>query len=57
MNKRSEITADELEVALRSLAFLIQAYGSKYWPIFERLDNELEQIRARQKKLASMLDF
>ena len=56
MSKQKEATQEELEAALRSLAFLIKSYGPKYWPIFERIDQELQRVKARQIRLSAALD-
>jgi len=34
-----------------TVAWIIDLYGDAYWPIFERLEKELEIRRERQKKL------
>ena len=56
MINEQRINEEDLESALRALAILIQNYGPKYWPIFDRIDKELEQVRARQCKLSAALD-
>lgn len=50
-----ESTEEELEKALRSIAILIRDYGPKYWPVFERIERELELVQARQLRLAAAL--
>ena len=57
MNDQEKVTQEELENALRSMALLIQEYGPKYWPIFERLDEELKRVKARQRRLSVALGF
>ena len=57
MAEPQRITEEELEKALRSTAILIQNYGLKYWPIFERMDEELKQLRARRQRLTAALDL
>jgi len=50
-----KVSERELEAALHSVAQLVNSYGDKYWPIFERLENELEFRRARSKRLINAL--
>ena len=45
----------ELEAALQSVAQLVNSYGDKYWSIFERLENELDDRRSRSKRLSDAL--
>ena len=49
------VSERELEAALRSVAELVNSYGDKYWPIFERLENELKDRRSRSKRLTNAL--
>ena len=51
----SELSEDELEATLQSVARLIDQYGSKYWPIFERIETELEALRGRHDRLKDVL--
>ena len=46
-------TEDELVDALASLARIINRYGDVYWPLFERLERELEYKRSRKARLAA----
>lgn len=46
----------ELEDGLDLLAELIDRYGDAYWPIFEFLERELEQRRAKAMKLRDRLE-
>ena len=48
-------TYDNREAALVTLARHIDSYGDKYWPIFERLEGELEDRKSREKRLRSRL--
>lgn len=43
---------EELETALASLSRIIERYGDIYWPIFERLESELQARHARSARLA-----
>lgn len=49
----SKTTDRDIEVALRTVARIIERYGDAYWPIFERLENELYARRSRAARLAS----
>lgn len=57
MGNFKAIPEEDLENALRSLAVLIRECGSKYWPIFERIEEELEQVKARRYRLAAALEL
>ena len=45
-------TLDEIIIARNRCAKLIAQYGEKYLPIFERLENEIEE----RKKYGALLD-
>ena len=49
------VSEKEIEVALYSVAQLVSTYGDKYWPIFERLEKELDKLRAKSMRLAQVL--
>lgn len=51
----NKISEKELEAALHSVAKLVASHGDKYWPIFERLENELVDRRSRSKRLTNAL--
>jgi len=51
----NKVSERELEAALHSVAQLVHSYGDKYWPIFERLENELDDRRSRSKRLTNAL--
>lgn len=55
----NQISEKEIETALYSIALLVDQYGEKYWPIFARLEIELEKRRSKSKrlKLALRKDF
>ena len=56
MNVPQQTVSDQdIEAALRSVAQLVNAYGDKYWPIFERLEDELDKRRSKSKRLALVL--
>lgn len=49
------ITDQEIEDGLDLVAELIDRYGDVYWPIFDRLERELEQRRSKAARLESRL--
>ena len=51
----NKVSERELETALHAVAQLVNSYGNKYWPIFERLENELDDMRSRSKRLTDAL--
>lgn len=56
MNVPPQTVCDhEVEAALHSVALLVNAYGDKYWPIFERLEFELDKRRSKSKRLSRVL--
>jgi len=50
-----KVSEREIELALHSVAQLVSSHGDKYWPIFERLENELEKRRSRSRRLTNAL--
>ena len=42
----------DIERALRTAARVIDRYGDVYWPLFERLEAELDRRRSRAARLA-----
>ena len=52
---KQHVSDKEIEVALHSVAQLVNVYGEKYWPIFERLESELDNRRSKSKRLAHAL--
>ena len=56
MNTPQQTVSDQdIEAALRSVAQLVIAYGDKYWPIFERLEVELDKRRSKSMRLAQVI--
>jgi hypothetical protein len=49
------ITDKEIEDGLAMLACLIDWYGDVYWPLFERLEAELQQRQSRAARLRARL--
>ena len=52
---KQNVSDKEIEAALHSVAQLVNVYGDKYWPIFERLEVELEIRRSKSKRLNQVL--
>ena len=50
-----EITDKDIEEGLSILAWLIDRYGDVAWPLFERLEKELESRRKRKSHIQSRL--
>lgn len=49
------VSDKDLESAVRTAAAIVTLYGEKYWPIFERLEQELAERRARTARLSACL--
>jgi len=49
------VSDQDIEAALSSVAQLVNMYGDKYWPIFERLEEELENRSSKSNRLAKAL--
>jgi len=49
------ITLEDIEIALVSIARIIDRYGDQYWPIFERLEAERDSLLSRQSRLDKYL--
>ena len=52
---RNHISERDIEAALHTVALLVNAYGDKYWPIFERLEGELDLRRSKTSRLIKAL--
>lgn len=52
---QGNVSEQEIEAALHSVAQLVSNHGNKYWPIFERLEQELENRRSKAKRLDKAL--
>lgn len=55
MSSASTVSQAELEDALNRLALLIDRHGDGYWPIFERIEDELKESRLRANRLQARL--
>ena len=51
----SEITEQDIEEGLNLLAWLIDRHGDAAWPLFERLERELERRQNRRARIQSRL--
>ena len=49
------VTAEELEYGLGVLARIIDTQGDAVWPLFERLERELESVRGRRERVEQHL--
>lgn len=56
MGHSKPVTTGDIEEALDIAARVIDKFGYKYWPIFERLEEELESRASREKRLRTRLD-
>ncbi len=54
MMRYPSVTLERLEAALAALAEIIKAHpgGTAYWPIFERLERERDDLISRTDRLA-----
>ncbi len=55
MTSSRTITDQEIEDGLDLVAELIDRYGDVYWPVFDRLERELETRRSKVARLNSRL--
>ena len=56
MAPRKFVTDTEIEEMLDYVALLIDWYGNAYWPLFDRLETELENRRSRERRLNARLN-
>lgn len=45
------VTAEDLEYGLGVLARIIDTQGDAVWPLFERLERELESLQSRRGRV------
>jgi len=45
------VTVEDLEYGLSVLARIIDTQGDAVWPLFERLERELADVRSRRKRV------
>jgi len=55
MRNDEDIPTHEIEHAAAIAAMVVKDFGEIYWPIFERLEREIEQRQSRQNKLNARL--
>lgn len=55
MTQSSTITDQDIEDGLNFVAGLIDRHGDVYWPIFERLERELEERQSKAARLSARL--
>lgn len=55
MKSLSSPSEDELEKGLKTAARLVKTFGDRYWPVFERLEQELEKRHSRAARLQRRL--
>ena len=55
MVPKRNITEEEIEDGLAVVARLIDCHGDAYWPIFGRLERELECRRSRRRDMAETI--
>ena len=49
------VTAEDLEYGLGVLARIIDTQGDAVWPLFERLERELEDLQSRRERVERRL--
>ena len=55
MGRPKALTTGDIEDALNIAARVVDRFGYKYWPIFERLEAELESRTSREDRLRARL--
>ena len=55
MQHHQTLSKKRLEVSLNYLALVIDQYGEAFWPIFDRLEEELDVIVQRENKIKSRI--
>ena len=45
------VTAEDLEYGLGVLARIIETQGDAVWPLFERLERDLVDLKSRRKRI------
>ena len=51
------VTAEDLEFGLGVLARIIDTQGDAVWPLFERMECELENMRSRRVRVDKFLQL
>jgi len=55
MGRKPEILPvrkQDLHDGLKNAVMIVEKFGDKYWPIFERLEDELTVMERREKRLS-----
>jgi hypothetical protein len=52
----SEVSDAEIKSSITYVAGLVERQGKTYWPIIERLDDELYKRKRRARRLAKILN-
>jgi len=55
MSRKPKISDADIEAGLNVAARLVERYGEKYWPVFERLEQELDERRSRAARISARL--
>lgn len=55
LTKLMDIRDSDIEEGLVTAAKLVEAYGDDYWPIFEKLEKELDKRQSRVLKIRARL--
>ena len=50
--EKKKVTADDIRDALGTLVNVMDKFDLDVWPLFERLERELEQIESREERMA-----
>ena len=53
--KLRQVTVEDLEYGLGILARILDTQGDAVWPLFERLERELADIRSRRRRVEKHL--
>tara|TARA_R110001632_G_scaffold12019_1_gene42259 strand:+ start:119 stop:352 length:234 start_codon:yes stop_codon:yes gene_type:complete len=56
MGRTKPVTIGDIEDALDIAARVVDLFGFRYWPIFERLEAELERRASREARLNARLN-
>ena len=52
MTEKDNVTAEDIRDALGTLVNVMDKFDLDVWPLFERLERELEQIESREERMA-----
>lgn len=54
--RKTPMSLEKLHKAAVVAAELVARFGDDYWPVFERIDHELEARRDRKSRLSKFVD-